>query len=74
MPRNVEVTKTNAQKLRDYSRAHKLSFDVGYHLSMLANEADGKPSTGIDANAPSIDSLSADDKAALAAARSSLNI
>ena len=74
MPRQTEATLTNAQKVRQYARDNKLSFDVAYHLMIAANEADGTASTGIDPQAPAVSDLSAEDAAALTAAKTALSL
>lgn len=73
MPRQSEATKTMAQKVRDYGRSNKLRYDVAYHLALWANEQDGRPSTGLQADAPTEAELSAEDSAALAAAKAALS-
>lgn len=72
MPRSSQQTLNNAQRARQYARENKLSFDAAYHLMLAANAADNRASIGLDPNAPSAEELTAEDAAALAAARASL--
>jgi len=74
MPRETVANLTNAQKARNYAKEHKLSFEATYHLMIAANIADGRVSTGIDPNAPTVSMLTAKDAAALNAAKSALSL
>jgi hypothetical protein len=74
MPRKSDTPQDNAGKVRQYARQNRLAYDVAYHLALLANAKDGRGSTGLDPNAPSIEGLSAENAAALTAARSALGL
>lgn len=74
MPRSTEASLNNAQRARHYAKANKLSFDVAYHLMIAANAADGRVSLGLDPQAPAESELSAEDAAALAAAKTALSL
>jgi hypothetical protein len=74
MPRKTELSKDNARKAREYLKTNGVGFEVAYHVLRLANEADGRPSTGIDPNAPSTDELNPSDVMALNTAKSALGL
>ena len=74
MPRKTDQPQDYASRARKYGRENKVSQAVAYHLAILANAKDGRGSTGLDPNAPSIEELSAEQAAELTAARTALGI
>lgn len=72
MPRGTQA-QSMAQQVRAYGKANKLSYDVSYHLAKWANEQDGRPSIGLQSDAPTEAELSAEDSAALTAAKTALS-
>lgn len=72
MPRHTNDTLNTNQRARQYTRTHRMGYDALYHLYAWANEQDGRPSTGIQSDVPAIEDLSAEDQAALTAAKAEI--
>jgi len=74
MPRKQGRELTKHEHARVVAKRDKVTFDVAYHLIILANQADGRPSRGFTNQVPAIDDLPAEDKANLARLRAELGL
>lgn len=74
MPINRQKAGGKVAQARAYGREHKLNFFVAHHIMKAAMLADGIAPRGEHSEVPAEGELTAEDRAALAAARSALGL